>query len=101
MTAQSLCIPLHISLLACVHALVIETKRTIPHKKGSLKGKMLKVLRISRGFEETQDYQEKIVHVPIPTDTYYRYQKEIEATLLEAEQKKAQAMELQRRRFIC
>lgn len=76
-------------------------EKIVPHKKVTLKEKMLKALRMSRGFEEFQNCQEEIVHVGIPANNYYNYRKEIETALLEAEHKKAKAMEWQRRRFIC
>ena len=62
---------------------------------------MLRLLGMNRGFEEPPSDQEEIVHVGIPANNYYIYRKEIETALLEAERKRAKAMEWQRRRFIC
>jgi len=96
-TAQLLCISLPISFLV-----VIEMKRIVPYKKVSLKGRVLRIMGMSRSFEEPPSYQE-ITHtpIPIPTGTDYSYRKDIKAALLEAERKKAQAlMEWQRHRMI-
>jgi len=70
-------------------------------KKDSLTGKLLRLLRTNRGFEEPSGVQEKIVGAGVSRNNYYNHRKEIE-TLLEAERKKAEGlMEWQKRRFIC
>ena len=97
MTAQRLCFSSQLYILT-----VIKMKRIKPLKKGSLTGKILRLLGPNRGFEEPSNDQEEITPVGIPANNYYINRKEIETALLEAEQKKAKAlMEWQRRRFIC
>ena len=95
-TAQLLCIPLPLSLVV-----VIEMKEVVPHKKGSLIGRMLRSLGMNRRVEQSPSYQE-IAYVPTPTDSRHSDPKELKAALLEAERRRAEAlMELQRRPFIC
>lgn len=95
MTAESLCVSLHISILERV-----EMKKAIPYEKPSLTKRVLRFLGISGSVDETPSYQE-ITHVPIPTDGCYGYSKEINTALMEAEDRKAKAIEWQRRHFIC
>lgn len=85
---------------------VMEMKRISPKRKISLRAKVLRLLRMDRGFEaETPSSGEEIVHFSIPTSNYHNYRKEIETALLEAERKKAACMhalmEWQKHRFIC
>jgi len=75
-------------------------KKAISYKKESLKGRVLRFLGMSRSVVEPSSCQE-ITHVPIPADSCYSYQKQINAAFLEAEHKKAEAMEWQRRRVVC
>lgn len=96
MTAEPLCISLLISLIV-----VIEMKKVTPHKRGSIVRRVLRFLTMSSSVEELRTCQE-ITHVPLPTDNSYTDRKEINAALLEAERKKAEAlMERQKRALIC
>ena len=79
----------------------MEMKKINPQKKSSLIGKVLRLLGPNRGFEEPPNDQEEIVHVGVPASSYCNCRKEIESALLEAERKKAEAIEWQRRHFIC
>ena len=80
---------------------VIVMEKTVPQKKGSLKGRLLRRLGMNRSLEESPSCQETL-HVPMPTENYYSNQKDVKAALLEAERKKAEAlMEHQRSPFIC
>jgi hypothetical protein len=81
---------------------VMEMKRISPHRKFSLRAKVLRLLRMNRGFEEISNNREGNIHFAIPISNNHNYQKEIETGLLEAERKKAEAlMESQRHHFIC
>ena len=96
MTAQLLCVPLPLFLVV-----VIEMEKVVPHKKGSLIGRMLRSLGMNGGVEQSPSYHE-IAYVPIPTESYHSRLKELKAALLEAERRKAEAlMALQRRPLIC
>jgi hypothetical protein len=81
----------------------MKMKETNPQKKkDSLTGKLLRLLRTNRGFEEPSGVQEKIVGAGVSGNNYYNYRKEIEIARLEAERKKAEGlMEWQKRCFIC
>jgi L-lactate utilization protein LutB len=95
-TAQLLCVSLPLSLVV-----VIEMKKVVPHKKGSLIGRMLRSLGMNGGVEQSPSYQE-IAYVPTPTESYHGHPKELKAALLEAERRRAEAlMERQRRPLIC
>ena len=77
-------------------------KKVKPEKKGSLTGKLLRLLKPSSSIQESISLQEKNVSVGIPSNSYHDHHKEIKTALVEAERKKAEAlMELQRRKFIC
>lgn len=85
---------------------VIEMEKTVPRNKDSLKGEVVRLLKggivrllgTSQSLGEPPSYQE-ITDIPI---NYQNYQKEIKTALLEAEQRKAEAlMDWQRRRLIC
>ncbi len=90
--------PFHLSTFV-----VMKMKEINPQKKkGSLMGKLLRLLRMNRGFGEPSGAQEKIVRAGVSGNSYYNYHKEIEIARLEAERKKAEAsLEWQKRRFIC
>lgn len=68
---------------------------------GRLAGKVLRLLRADREFQASLTGQEKIAHEATLVDIYQVSQKEIRSALLNAERKKAEAIEWQRRRFIC
>ena len=89
-------------LLYTISIVVIEMKEIKPRRKGSLIGRVLRILRgTNRILEEPLSVKEEI-HVGISASNYYSYRKEIETAWLEAERKKAKAlMEWQKRRFIC
>jgi hypothetical protein len=96
-TAQSLYDAVHISLL------VIKMEKIVPHKKVTLKGKVLRILGMDKSLKEPASYQE-ITHAPIPIGTDYSNPKERldahKAALLEAERRKSEAlMEWQRHRI--
>lgn len=82
-------------------ACAIEMKEIKPQRKGSLISKALRLLGMNRGFEEFSSDQEQTVHAGISGNNYYKYRREMETALLEAERKKAEAIEWQRRHFIC
>ena len=63
--------------------------------------KLLRLLKPSGNLQESINLQEKKVSLGIPSNSYYGHQQEIKTALVEAERKKAQAIEWQRRRFIC
>ncbi len=89
---------------AWISLFVVMTMKRISLKRtNSLRTKVLRLLRMDRGFEwELSIAEREIAHFSIPTSNYHGYQKEIETALLEAERKKAEAlMEWQKRRFIC
>lgn len=80
---------------------VTEMKKVELKKKNSLAGNLSRrLLRASRGFQESASLQERDTHVGVPRNDYYNYQEEIK-TALEAEHKKAEALLQQRRLFIC
>jgi len=77
-------------------------KKAELEKKGSFAGKLFRrLLKTSRGFQESVGLQERDAHVGVPRNSYYGYQKEIKTALLEAERKKAEAIAWQRRHIIC
>jgi hypothetical protein len=68
----------------------------------ALHANLLRLLGMNRGYEEPLSVHEEIGQMSVPGSIYYNYGREIEAALLEAERRKAEAlMELQKRRFIC
>lgn len=74
----------------------IELKRM-----GSVEGKLLRrLLGVSTEFQESISLQNRDIHVGVPRNTYYNQQMEIKTALLEAERKKAKAIETQRRHVI-
>jgi len=78
----------------------MKMKEIRPRRKGSLKGRVLRILRINRILGEPLSVQEEI-HVGIPASNYYNHREEVRARL-EAERKMAEALrEWQKRRFIC
>ncbi len=79
----------------------MEMKEIKSRKKGSLIGTRLRSLIKSMGFEKSASGQEEGVHASISGGDYHNYRR-IQAALVEAERKKAEAlMELQKRRFVC
>jgi len=87
-------------LLYTISIVVIEMKEIKPRRKGSLIGRVLRILRINRILEEPLSVQEEI-HVGVPASNYYNHREEARA-VLEAERQIAEAlMEWQKRRFIC
>ena len=79
----------------------MEMKEIKPRKKGSLIGTLLRSLIKSMGFEKSASGQEEAVHASISGGDHYNYRR-IQAALVEAERKKAEAlMEWQKRRFVC
>ena len=92
MTAQRLCFSPQPYILV-----VMEMKKIKPLKKGSLTGKVLRLLGTNRGFGEPPSDQEEIGNIYVS----YNCRKGIETALLEAERKKAKAlMEMRKRHFI-
>ena len=91
-----------IPLASPISIVVAYMKKVELKKKGSLAGKLFRrLLRASSGFQESVSLQERDAHVGVPRNSYYDYQKEIKTALLEAERKKAEAIEWQRRNIIC
>lgn len=70
-------------------------------EKGSLAGRLLRLLKVNGGLQESISLQENDVSVSILDNSYYDHQKDVKITLLEAERKKAEAIEFHRRKFIC
>lgn len=69
MTAQLLYDAVHISLL------VIKMEKTIvPHKKVTLKGKMLRILGLDRGFEQSFSDHDEIISKKDSFDPFCRVQ---------------------------
>jgi len=66
MTAQLLYDTVHISLL------VIKMEKIIPHKKVNLKGKMLRILGLERGFEQSFSNHDGIVSKKDSFDPFFR-----------------------------
>ncbi len=80
----------------------IEMKEIKPRRKVSLKGRVLRLMGMNGGFEELSSDQKQMGHAGNSENNYYKYQREVETTLLEAERKKAEAlMEWQKRLFTC
>ena len=75
-------------------------KRT-KSEKGSFRGTLLRLFKLGKSFQESVSLQERDAHVGITRDIYYDHQREIRTALLEAERKKAEAVEWQRRKIIC
>jgi len=74
-------------------------KRT-KSEKGSFRGTLLRLFKLGKSFQESVSLQERDAHVSVPRNIYYGYQKEIRATMLEAERRKAKALEeMQRQRM--
>jgi hypothetical protein len=71
------------------------------NQKGSLTGRLLRLLKANGDLQESITLQENDVSVGILDNNYHVNQKDVKAALLEAERKKANAIETQRRRFIC
>jgi len=70
-------------------------------EKGSLAGRLLRLLKVNGGLQESISLQKNDVSVSILDNSHYDHQKDAKITLLEAERKKAEALELHRRKFIC
>jgi hypothetical protein len=66
-----------------------------------LTGRLFRLLKVNGGVQESISLKENDVSVGILDNNYYVNQKDVEAALLETERKKADAIEWQRRRFIC
>jgi len=67
-----------------------------------LRASLHRLLGMNRDSERPLSIQGEIGNVGFTTSNYYSYGKEIEAALLEAERKKAEAlMEWQKHRLIC
>lgn len=76
-----------------------EAKSSTP---GVLRARLLRLLGMNRDFERPLSIQGEIGNVGFIASDYYSYNTEIDAVLLEAERKKAEAlMEWQKHRFIC
>jgi hypothetical protein len=70
------------------------------NQKGSLTGRLLRLLKVNGDLQESVSLKENDANAGI-LDNDYVNQKDVNAALLEAEHKKANAIERQRRRFIC
>jgi hypothetical protein len=71
-------------------------------EKGSLAGRLLRLLKVNGGVQESISLQDNDVSVGILDNNYYYRQKDVKADLLEAERKKAEAIALwQRRKLNC
>jgi len=66
-----------------------------------LTGRLLRLLKVNGGLQESISLQENDVSVGILDNNHYDHQKDVKAALLEAERKKADAIEWQTRKFIC
>ncbi len=87
---------------AFVGARAIEMKEMKPRRKGSLIGKVLRLLGRAEGFGELSSDQEQMVHAGISGNNHFKYRRKMETARLEAERRKAEVlMEWQKRRFIC
>ena len=64
-------------------------------------GRLLRLLKVNGGLQESISFWENDVSVGIRDNGYYDHQKDVKTALLETERKKAEAMEWQRRKFIC
>lgn len=94
MTAQPLCLSLPIGV--CV---VIKMKGVKSLIKGSLGGKVFRMLGLNRDFEFSPNHEETRVD-SLMHYKHFAYPREIGLALLEAEEKKAKAlMEWQKRRL--
>jgi hypothetical protein len=84
-----------------IYIVVTEMKSIKPNQKGSLTGRLFRLLKVNGGVQESISLQENDVSVGILDNNYYDHQEDVEASLLEAERKQADAIEWQRRKFIC
>jgi hypothetical protein len=94
MTAQHLCLSLHIGV-----SVVIRMKSVKSLIKGSLGGKILRILGLNRELEfspnDVETDADSLKHYK-----HFTYSREIRFTMLEIEEKKAEAlMEWQKRRL--
>lgn len=64
-------------------------------------GRLLRLLKVNGNLQESISLHENDANVGILDNDRYVNQKDVNAALLEAERKKAIAIERQRRRFIC
>jgi len=83
------------------HEVVPEVKKAELKRTGSVGGKLFRrLLAASTEFQESISLQERDIHVGVLRNIYYDHQKEIKTALLEAERKKAKAIETQRRHIV-
>ncbi|NIU39227.1 hypothetical protein GWN65_04450 [Candidatus Bathyarchaeota archaeon] len=70
-------------------------------KKGSLAGRMLRLFKIDGSFQESTSMRGEIAFGNLTGESYHKYHKRNETALLEAAQKKAEALlERQKHPFI-
>ncbi|MFQ6065088.1 MAG: hypothetical protein ACE5L6_06400 [Candidatus Bathyarchaeia archaeon] len=75
-------------------------KRVDPKNKSALAGKLLRLLKLGGSLQDSIGLHKRNACVVVSENSHYD-QKGIETALLDAERKKAEAMEWQRRKIIC